>query len=200
MLGVAAGSERYPGRAVLVRSAALASGLGMVQYAGPVSVRHHMPSALPEVMAGPDTQGKARAWVVDSRLGSGDEARSRLTEAIGNLRRRGTAARPGRLGAGPGGPRGRGPAPGRLISRDTEAHAGELARLVGRRLVRGAVHADGTTADLVASAQGQPPPTVGNITAAAWLQGMGGARTAVDGPFGASTLAAAVRPVMVRDG
>ncbi|MGD6979921.1 MULTISPECIES: NAD(P)H-hydrate dehydratase [Citricoccus] len=82
VLGVAAGSEKYSGAAVLVCSAALASGLGMVQYAGPEPVRQHVLSALPEVVAGSDTQGKARAWVAGSGLGSGDEARSRLAEVI----------------------------------------------------------------------------------------------------------------------
>ncbi|WP_298045228.1 ADP/ATP-dependent (S)-NAD(P)H-hydrate dehydratase [uncultured Citricoccus sp.] len=82
VLGVAAGSERYPGAVVLVCSAAIASGLRMVQYAGPESVRQHVLSALPEVVVGPDTQGKTRAWVAGSGLGSGDEARSRLAEVV----------------------------------------------------------------------------------------------------------------------
>jgi len=82
VLGVCAGSDQFPGAAVLVCSAAVASGLGMVQFSGPAAVRDHVLSALPEVVAGEGTQGKARAWVAGPGLGSGEDARRRMAEVI----------------------------------------------------------------------------------------------------------------------
>lgn len=82
VLGVCAGSGRYPGAAVLVCHAAVASGLGMVQYAGPQRAADLVLAACPEVVAGSGTGGKARAWVVGPGLGSDDDARSRLAEVV----------------------------------------------------------------------------------------------------------------------
>ncbi|WP_168199753.1 NAD(P)H-hydrate dehydratase [Citricoccus sp. SGAir0253] len=82
VLGVCAGSEQYPGAAVLVCAAAVASGLGMVQFAGPAAVRDHVLSSLPEVVVGEGTQGKARAWVAGPGLGSGEDAGKRLSEVV----------------------------------------------------------------------------------------------------------------------
>ncbi|MDI3329734.1 MAG: NAD(P)H-hydrate dehydratase [Micrococcus sp.] len=82
VLGVCAGSERYPGAAVLVCSSALASGLGMVQYAGPHRPADLVLAARPEVVAGPGVQGKARAWVAGPGLGSDEQAQVRLTEVV----------------------------------------------------------------------------------------------------------------------
>lgn len=152
VLGVAAGSEQYPGAAVLVSSAAVASGLGMVQYAGPVSVRQHVLSTLPEVVAGPDTQGKARAWVAGSGLGSGDEARFRLAEVVETCR---AGALPLVLDA----------SALDLVAREDltrlrdagspvvlTPHAGELRRLMDR-LAPGTLDPDVATADPVAAAR-----------------------------------------------
>ncbi len=82
VLGVCAGSEQYPGAAALVCSSALASGLGMVQYAGPPRAADLVLAACPEVVAGSGTAGKARVWVAGPGLGSDDPARSRLSEGI----------------------------------------------------------------------------------------------------------------------
>ncbi|WP_298043368.1 NAD(P)H-hydrate dehydratase [uncultured Citricoccus sp.] len=82
VLGVCAGSERYPGAAVLVCHAAVASGLGMVQYAGPQRAADLVLAACPEVVAGNAVEGKARAWVAGPGLGSDDDARSRLAEVV----------------------------------------------------------------------------------------------------------------------
>ncbi len=82
VLGVCAGSERYPGAAVLVCQAAVASGLGMVQYAGPRRAADLVLAACPEVVAGNVTGGKARAWVAGPGLGADHDARSRLSEVV----------------------------------------------------------------------------------------------------------------------
>lgn len=60
-----------------------------------------------------------------------------------------------------------------------------LAGLVGSALTR--------------AGHGAPVSTVEKAAAAAWRHGVAGARSAADGPFGASALAAAVRVVLVRD-
>lgn len=82
VLGVCAGSEQYPGAAVLVCSSAIATGLGMVQYAGPRRAADLVLAAHPEVVAGPGVEGKAQAWVAGPGLGSDEDARRRLTEVI----------------------------------------------------------------------------------------------------------------------
>lgn len=82
VLGVCAGSEQYPGAAVLVCSSALATGLGMVQYAGPERAADLVLAAHPEVVAGPGTEGKAQAWVVGPGLGSDGDAGRRLSEVV----------------------------------------------------------------------------------------------------------------------
>ena len=75
VVGLAVGSERYPGAALLSVGAALRSGVGAVRYSGPVDVvRAH-----PEVITG---EGRVQAWVVGSGLGQDDEARRRLHEVL----------------------------------------------------------------------------------------------------------------------
>lgn len=75
VLGLAVGSERYPGAALLAAGAALRSGVGAVRYEGPVDVV----SAHPEVLR---AEGRVQAWVVGSGLGQGDEARRLLTRVL----------------------------------------------------------------------------------------------------------------------
>lgn len=72
VLGVVAGSARYPGAAVLAVSGALRGGAGAVRYVGPagdaVLARH--PEAL--VHSGrPEKAGRVQAWVVGPGLGEG---------------------------------------------------------------------------------------------------------------------------------
>ncbi|WP_069388252.1 bifunctional ADP-dependent NAD(P)H-hydrate dehydratase/NAD(P)H-hydrate epimerase, partial [Cellulosimicrobium cellulans] len=64
VLGVVAGTSTYPGAAVLVASAAVRTGPGMVRYAGPDDVTHAVLAAHPEVVPG---EGRVQAW----SLGSG---------------------------------------------------------------------------------------------------------------------------------
>jgi ADP-dependent NAD(P)H-hydrate dehydratase / NAD(P)H-hydrate epimerase len=80
VVGVVAGSARYPGAAVLAVSGALRGGAGAVRYVGPaadaVIARH--PEAL--VSAGPPSKaGRVQAWAVGSGLG---EDRDRLEDVL----------------------------------------------------------------------------------------------------------------------
>lgn len=75
VVGVAAGSARYPGAAVLCTSGASCGLAGMVRYVGaaadPVRARH------PGIVVG---EGRVQAWVVGS--GGGDDAATALEEAL----------------------------------------------------------------------------------------------------------------------
>lgn len=80
VVGVVAGSVRYPGAAVLAVSGALRGGAGAVRYVGPagdaVIARH--PETL--VSAGqPSKAGRVQAWAVGSGLG---EDRERLADVL----------------------------------------------------------------------------------------------------------------------
>jgi hydroxyethylthiazole kinase-like uncharacterized protein yjeF len=83
VVGVAAGSQRYPGAAVLAVSGALRGGAGAVRYAGPggeaVLARH--PETL--VSSGPPhSAGRVQAWVVGPGLGDGSDARTAVDDAL----------------------------------------------------------------------------------------------------------------------
>ncbi|WP_093803367.1 NAD(P)H-hydrate dehydratase [Streptomyces sp. Wb2n-11] len=70
VVGVVAGSERYPGAAVLAVAGALRGGAGAVRYVGPGAgaVVTRFPEAL--VHAGPPSEaGRVQAWVVGPGLG-----------------------------------------------------------------------------------------------------------------------------------
>ena len=83
VVGVAAGSERYPGAAVLAVSGALRGGAGAVRYSGPggeaVLARH--PETL--VTSGsPHGAGRVQAWVVGPGLGDSAQARTAVDEVM----------------------------------------------------------------------------------------------------------------------
>ncbi|NJQ08035.1 NAD(P)H-hydrate epimerase [Streptomyces lonarensis] len=119
VVGVAAGSERYPGAAVLAVAGALRGGAGAVRYVGPPA--EAVLARFPEVLIGP---GRVQAWVAGSGLGDAPEARERLARALDDgvstvvdadgLRMLGPA--PGRTARGP------------LV---LTPHAGEAAALLG---------------------------------------------------------------------
>lgn len=80
--GVHAGSETYPGAAVLCTGAAVAATSGMVRYAGTAG-----PAVLaqyPEVIATPDlaSTGRVQSWVFGPGSGTGRAARDRLAEVL----------------------------------------------------------------------------------------------------------------------
>ncbi|MEU4109081.1 NAD(P)H-hydrate dehydratase [Streptomyces sp. NPDC027717] len=73
VLGVAAGSARYPGAAVLAVSGALRGGAGAVRYVGPAG--DAVIARFPETLVsdqGPDHAGRVQAWVVGP--GAGEDA------------------------------------------------------------------------------------------------------------------------------
>ncbi|GGW29903.1 bifunctional NAD(P)H-hydrate repair enzyme [Streptomyces lucensis JCM 4490] len=73
VVGIAAGSARYPGAAVLAVSGALRGGAGAVRYVGPAG--QAVVARFPETLvsdAGPARAGRVQAWVVGP--GAGDDA------------------------------------------------------------------------------------------------------------------------------
>ncbi|GAA4671042.1 bifunctional ADP-dependent NAD(P)H-hydrate dehydratase/NAD(P)H-hydrate epimerase [Streptomyces chumphonensis] len=83
VVGVAAGSARYPGAAVLAVSGALRGGAGAVRYAGTaaaeVLARH--PEAL-VTDGSPEHTGRVQAWAVGSGLGDGAGAERAVREVL----------------------------------------------------------------------------------------------------------------------
>jgi hydroxyethylthiazole kinase-like uncharacterized protein yjeF len=85
VLGVVAGSERYPGAAVLACRGALAAGVGMVRYLGPPEVAAAVRAACPEVVCGNGRVADAhvQAWLVGSGLDdSAGEQLRRVRDAL----------------------------------------------------------------------------------------------------------------------
>lgn len=83
VVGIVAGSARYPGAAVLAVAGALQGGAGAVRYAGPATdaVIARFPETL--VTAGPPSKaGRVQAWVVGPGLGDGAEARRALDDVL----------------------------------------------------------------------------------------------------------------------
>jgi hydroxyethylthiazole kinase-like uncharacterized protein yjeF len=83
VIGVVAGSERYPGAAVLAVAGALRAGAGAVRYVGPgaQAVLARFPETL--VSAGPPHKaGRVQAWVVGPGLGDGPEARRSVADVL----------------------------------------------------------------------------------------------------------------------
>lgn len=65
VLGVIAGSNQYPGAAVLVCEGAMRTGVGMVRYLGPRNVQNLVLTHRPEVLT---QDGKVQAWTIGSGL------------------------------------------------------------------------------------------------------------------------------------
>jgi len=75
VLGVIAGSDTYPGAAVLAALGAVRAGVGIVRYIGPSRVTDHVLMAVPESVPG---IGQVQAWL----LGSGVESDKDQDNAI----------------------------------------------------------------------------------------------------------------------
>jgi len=201
VLGVAAGSPRYPGAAVLATEAALRTGVGMVCLVAPEPVAALVLRRRPEAVVG---DGRATVWVAGCGMDADDaEAAARVSAAI-------AAGAPIVLDAAASA---RGAeAAGRAI---LTPHAGELARILG--VERAAVLADPEAAARAAAdrsgavvllkgavtrvvAPGQPvllvqeaPPWLATAGAGDALAGVLGAllaTRAARGPLSASDLAA----------
>ncbi|MFD5447689.1 MULTISPECIES: NAD(P)H-hydrate dehydratase [unclassified Streptomyces] len=81
VVGIAAGSARYPGAAVLAVSGALRGGAGAVRYVGPAG--DAVIARFPETLVsdrGPERAGRVQAWVVGP--GAGDDAAT-VAEVLG---------------------------------------------------------------------------------------------------------------------
>jgi hydroxyethylthiazole kinase-like uncharacterized protein yjeF len=82
VVGLATGSARYPGAALLSGSGALAGPAGLVRYAG--SAHAEVVRAHPSVVVAPRVAdaGRVQAWVCGSGLGTGAEARTELRSVL----------------------------------------------------------------------------------------------------------------------
>ncbi len=144
VVGIVAGTETYPGAAVLAASAAVRAGAGMVRYLGPDPVAGAVLAARPEVVT---VDGWVQSWVLGPGLpttGDGveqrDRARAALAVASGRVRGTQTPV-PVVVDAGALGLLDH-PCPGWVV---LTPHAGELAALLasrGERVDRAAVEAE----------------------------------------------------------
>lgn len=138
VLGVVAGSDTYPGAAVLAALGAVRAGVGIVRYIGPARVTDHVLMAVPEAVPG---LGRVQAWLLGSGVESDPVQDGAIGEALDSglpcvvdagaleecVRRRTAGMRP--IGAA-----------GILMT----PHAGELARmlaLLGHEVKRSEVEA-----------------------------------------------------------
>jgi len=183
VLGIVAGSQRYPGAAVLACKGALASGVGMVRYLGPPDVADLVRRACPEVVCGTESVADThvQAWLVGPGVDEGaDEQLQRVREAAATGLP--TVADAGALPALP-----RVLAPHLVLT----PHAGELAALLasyGDRRGRAGVEA----ATLAAARQ------AAGLTGATVL--LKGATTLVAAPSGAVFSQAEATPWMATAG
>jgi ADP-dependent NAD(P)H-hydrate dehydratase / NAD(P)H-hydrate epimerase len=139
VLGVVAGSGRYPGAAVLACHGAARAGAGMVRYVGPAPTTAQVVAARPEVVAGP---GRVNAWLVGPGVvddpGQAAAVEEVLDSGLPHVVDAGSLAGCVRARAA-----GRRAAPAERVL--LTPHAGELARLldlVGHPTSRDAVEAD----------------------------------------------------------
>lgn len=79
VLGVVAGSDTYPGAAVLAALGAVRAGVGIVRYIGPLRVTDHVLAAVPEAVPG---LGQVQAWLLGSGVESDKEQDSAISEAL----------------------------------------------------------------------------------------------------------------------
>ncbi|GAA2130333.1 bifunctional ADP-dependent NAD(P)H-hydrate dehydratase/NAD(P)H-hydrate epimerase [Kitasatospora kazusensis] len=142
VVGIAAGSARYPGAAVLAVAGALRGGAGAVRYAGRAA--EEVVRRFPETLVsegGPAAAGRVQAWVVGP--GSGEGAAQALAEALAS------------------------PVPV-LVDADglTELARTGPAALAGRTAPTLLTPHTGEAARLLAGVSGQAPPAADDLAAA----------------------------------
>jgi len=79
VLGVIAGSDTYPGAAVLAALGAVRAGVGIVRYIGPQRVTDHVLMAAPEAVPG---LGRVQAWLLGSGVESDADQDSAIAQAL----------------------------------------------------------------------------------------------------------------------
>jgi hydroxyethylthiazole kinase-like uncharacterized protein yjeF len=79
VLGVIAGSDTYPGAAVLAVLGAVRAGVGIVRYIGPPRVTDHVLMAVPEAVPG---LSRVQAWLLGSGVESDAEQDSAISSAL----------------------------------------------------------------------------------------------------------------------
>jgi hydroxyethylthiazole kinase-like uncharacterized protein yjeF len=79
VLGVVAGSDRYPGAAVLSCLGAVRTGVGMVRYVGPPTATDHVLAATPEAVAG---SGRVQAWLLGPGVEPGTHQHAAIAAAL----------------------------------------------------------------------------------------------------------------------
>lgn len=84
VVGVIAGSHRYPGAAILATGAAVTATSGMTRFVG--SAHAEVVAHWPEVVATPDLSdaGRVQAWVVGPGMGTDDAALATLRTVLAN--------------------------------------------------------------------------------------------------------------------
>lgn len=84
VLGISAGSARYPGAAALAVGAALATGVGMVRYLGPDAVAALVHQRNPEVVVsdGSVAEARSQAWLVGPGAVDDEDQRRRARDAM----------------------------------------------------------------------------------------------------------------------
>ncbi len=84
VLGVAAGSARYPGAAALAVGAALATGVGMLRYLGPDTVAALIHQRYPEAVAssGSIADARSQAWLVGPGAVDDEDQHRRAVDAM----------------------------------------------------------------------------------------------------------------------
>lgn len=85
VVGVVAGSETYPGAAVLATGGAVRAGAGMVRYVGPPHPSEQVRQRWPEVLVtegDPADAGRVQAWVVGPGLGTDERAERALAQVL----------------------------------------------------------------------------------------------------------------------
>ncbi|MFP7364931.1 bifunctional ADP-dependent NAD(P)H-hydrate dehydratase/NAD(P)H-hydrate epimerase [Corynebacterium callunae] len=82
IVGIVAGSEQYPGAAVLATAAAVRATSSMVRYTGPASAQ--VIAALPEVVAAPtlEATGRVQAWVFGPGRGINEHTSQELQQLL----------------------------------------------------------------------------------------------------------------------
>lgn len=166
VLGVVAGSARYPGAAVLATAGAVRAGVGMVRYVG--SAGPQVLAAHPEVVVG---DGRVQAWVLGAGVAPDDDAqRTRVRDALAHALAHDQPAvvDAGALDLLPG------RVPPHVV---LTPHAGELAALL-------AAHGDDVDRTAVEAAPLEHARRAHDLTGATVL--LKGGTTVVVGPHGAT--------------